>query len=730
MRGLKLWLVGVVSAIALWALFAMLGGPLPATAQAEPMAQRSAVSAAAQWLIERHQNEDGGFTAFSQGAGEAPSDVAGTVDAMLALASAGYNVAAPYAGRQSAPLDFLRASPGDLASYAGQSGAAAGKLILALSAGGENPRTFAGYDLTISLTQHLSPSGQYGIVSAYEQALAIMAQTVVSDTTPPAAVEWLLSAQEQQGDFAGSWDDGFGTEGNIDATAMAVMALAATQDGDVDEALATARNFLLESQLDDGGWGYAPGLPRSANSTALAIQALSALDEDYASAQSAWSSADGSPLETLLGWQSASGAFQADFGAGPADDFFTTVQALPAVSGRPYPLPAPYEAVRHALSCLQTMRDAENRGWPEFAGAGPSAGGTARALRALVMAGEDVDGAAWAVDDLTPLELLRDLTPAYIESGRGGRLGVIMRSADMAGADVTSFGGIDLELQMGGYLSPTGEYDDTSFGPYSHALAILGLLSAGLQPDGLAMSWLLEAQAEDGGWGDVDATAASVQALALAADSAYQEAIAGGLQSLRQSQLADGGWGFDLPASVNSTSEVAQALVAAGENPFGPAWSVAADGRLRNGQDVALAQQGSNGCWPNLFGEGDDPYATTDGIILLSLQPPNGPFAAEAGEADGAGVDAAEAPATAEATATPDIIISATEFVASPTAEPGPLDDEIISAEGDDDGHSAATPATNVETTADDPGGLIWWIVSGVVLLLLAMLYFRKSSNN
>ena len=53
-----------------------------------------ALLSAADWLISAHQNEDGGFSSFSIGADSAPSDVGGTVDALLALASADADYAA------------------------------------------------------------------------------------------------------------------------------------------------------------------------------------------------------------------------------------------------------------------------------------------------------------------------------------------------------------------------------------------------------------------------------------------------------------------------------------------------------------------------------------------------------------------------------------------------------------------------------------------------------------
>lgn len=748
MRGFRI-LVGALSGgLLLCALLLTLGGAKQVAAgarslQSEPegegQVQRDAVGATVRWLVEMHQNEDGGYTAFSQGAGVGPSDVAGTVDAILALASTGHNVNASYPGLENTPLAYLEENTEAVAAYAQQNGAATGKLILALSAAGRDARTFGGHYLAISLTQHLSPTGQYNVVSPFEQALALMAHSVITDSVPEQAVSWLDAAQASEGELAGSWDDGFGTQGSTDATAMALMALVAVDAVEHAEAIAAARTFLMENQLEEGGWGYAPGLPASANSTALAIQALSALGEDFYSADSPWAAGGVSPLQALLGWQSSSGAFQADFGDGPLDDFFTTIQALPALTGRPYPLPARGEAAQQALACLLQMRDGESGGWPEFAGAGPSAGGTARAIRAIAAAGVDVSGVE-AGEGEAPLQALRTLTPAYLEEGRGGRLGAVLLGAASGGADVRNFGGVDLVLRMSDYLSPTGEYDNTAFGPYSHAQAMLGLLSAGAAVDPSAMEWLRQAQGEDGGWGDADATGISLQVLAMASEEGDGEAIDAAIAYLHSTQQSDGGWGFALPSSVNSTSVAAQGLTAAGENPFEPGWSVVVSGTLQNSADLAMAQQGANGCWPNLFGEGDDPYATTDGIILLTLDPAFGSVGQPDVDAD---PEAAEDEATEEAsdpmpepTPTETLIVEATEVVPSPTAEPDVAVGEAT---------AAATPeATAVaeETTGHDalaeeaaaspgesPNTLWFWIAGAFVLMILVMAYFRYTNR-
>lgn len=733
MRGLRLFWGAVVAAFLLSALFSALR-EAHAAAQVQPEAQLGAVDAAAQWLVKEHQNEDGGYTSFSTGAEEAPSDVGGTADAILALASAGYNVGAPYPGRAKSPVDFLQENPDDVAAYAAQSGGANGKLVLALTAAGQDPRDFGGYDFTISLTQHLSPTGQYNVVSPYEQGLAMLALNAVREPVAAEAIEWLLSMQAQDGEFAGSWDDGFGTMGNTDATAMAIMTMVAVGDETHEDSLDAARDYLSAQQLESGGWGYASGLPESANSTALAVQALRVLGEDFYSADSEWAAGGVSPLAALLAWQSESGALQADFGDGPADDFFTTVQALPALAGRAYPLPARHEAARQAISCLATLQDADSGGWEEFPGTGPNAGGTSRAIRAIVAYGADPAGEMWAPGDQGAVEALEALAPEYLQGGRGGRVGIVMRGATVVGEDVEDFGGLNLPVSMTNYLSPTGEYDNTAFGPFSQAQAMLGLLAADQQVDPSADEWLLSAQGEDGGWGDADATGISLQVLALLDDGAHEDAIAQALDSLRAIQQTDGGWGFELPSSVNSTSEVAQGLTAVGENPFAPGWSVVVSGTLRNAADVGLSEQGDNGCWPNLFGEGDDPYATTDGIILLSLSPPWGadPESGPATETDAP----AEVAATAEAEETPEVVVEETEIVPSPTA-----DEEV--AEGAETPEPAAQPTeppSSVEEPAATPtmtpsevveeaGGVpLWiWVVAAIVLLALAGLFFALS---
>lgn len=290
----------------------------PAAASGDPAATGRAMA----WLIATHQNDDGGYASFSTGAGDAPSDVAGTLDALLALALG--------EGDTAEPMTYLEANAGAVNTLVAEGGGPAAKAVLGLAAAGANPADFAGHDLAAQLAGHLAESGAYGVEDAYNQALAMLATAATGEAVPDSAASWLVGKQAANG----SWDDGFGTVDNPDATAVAIMALLAAGRPADDPAIVAATEFLAGAQAGEGGWGYGAGLPASGNSTALVVQALNALGEDVAAADGRWTKDGRSPLATLLAFQGQSGAFQADFGDGPLDDFFTTVQAIPAAAGR------------------------------------------------------------------------------------------------------------------------------------------------------------------------------------------------------------------------------------------------------------------------------------------------------------------------------------------------------------------------------------------------------------
>ena len=295
---------------------------------------RAAVTRAAEWMVGTYQNDDGGYAAFSAGANQEPSSVAATLDAILALVAAGYDPAVAFPGRSATPYSYLTSNVDAVVDFAAADGGQAGKVVLALMAAGVEPRVFPAiegvesWDLVTVLSGHLEESGAIGAADPFKQSLAMLGLAAAGETIPDAAIEWLESRQAE----SGSWDDGFGTADSADTTALAIMALLAAGREPSDPSVQAAREFLAAGQVA-GGWEYGPGLGASANSTAVVMQALAALGEDFYTDSGPWMFDGRAPLDALLSYQGESGAFQADFGQGRFDDFYSTVQAIPAVSG-------------------------------------------------------------------------------------------------------------------------------------------------------------------------------------------------------------------------------------------------------------------------------------------------------------------------------------------------------------------------------------------------------------
>lgn len=595
--------LGLVLIIGIWVI---LDQNLDAAASRSQFTdQRDGLTAGVSWLIENNQNSDGGY-------GLPVSSPPSTLDPIIAIASAGYNPAVAYGDFTTSPIDYLAANSEALSEYVSGSGGSAGKAVLALVAANQNPRDFAGENWILKLTEQYTETGQYNTNDAYNQSLAILGVTAVNETVPSLAVTWLKGIQADNG----SWGDGFGTDNNPDTTALAIMAMASQGITPGDPALDKALDFLKSTQMPTGGWEYGSGYGENANSTALVIQALAANGQNFYDDKGDWSKNGRSPLTALMSWQNVNGAFQADFGSGLEDNLFATVQSLPALTGKPLPIPGRFEAAQMALSCLETLQDPVTGGWAQFAGFNVNAAGTSRAIQAISAVGEDPKSDLWTPGSVNAVDALETLTPDYLSSGRGGRVGIVMRGVVSAGApfDVSNFAGIDLPVLVSGYLSPTGEYDDTSFGVVAQNEAMLGLISAGFDVDPSAVDFLVNAQT-GGDWASPDGNGISLNTLSRLGIS-----LPDAISFLRSSQQGDGGWGFGIPSDPSSTSEIVQGLIQSGNNPFSPRWSKISAGKVVNAADAVMALQEENGCWPNLFGPGDDPFGTTDAIKLLAQQ--------------------------------------------------------------------------------------------------------------
>lgn len=278
--------------------------------------------------LQTQQNADGGF-----GSGFSPeSTVGSTADAVFAIIAAG---APPSSFDQdgNTPLTYLA----DHAATVDNAGDLA-KLILAIVAAGENPRTFGGVDSVARLEGMAGSDGRFLTQNDtfFSHILAVLAVASVERPLPEGAVAAIKDAQQETGAWA--WDGSASTDADTNTTAFAVQALVAAGEPTSSEAITGALDYYRSIQNADGGWPYQSpssfGTDTDANSTALTIQALIAAGQDPA----AWTSGEGNdPVSTLEAFQNESGAF-AWQAAVPDDNLLATVQALPALAGKAFPL--------------------------------------------------------------------------------------------------------------------------------------------------------------------------------------------------------------------------------------------------------------------------------------------------------------------------------------------------------------------------------------------------------
>jgi len=171
------------------------------------------------------------------------------------------------------------------------------------------------------------PEGLYGTADpefdgVWRQSLAVLAQRTQDLRPAPAAVGFLTGQQCADGGFAAYRADVAepcdAAAEDTNATAAAVQALSAA--GGERKAVDKGVAWLKKIQNEDGGWGFNPGGPTDANSTAVVVGALAAVGEEPAK-----TAADGgsSPYDALAALQLGCDAKKAERGAyayQPEDD--------------------------------------------------------------------------------------------------------------------------------------------------------------------------------------------------------------------------------------------------------------------------------------------------------------------------------------------------------------------------------------------------------------------------
>jgi prenyltransferase beta subunit len=574
-------------------IVALTGRPLPLAGR------RVAATEGLEWL-RTQQSDDGSF-----------GNVGLTAQAVLAIGAAGERPTTWRSPSGASALDYLAANL-DQFDKAGKTG----RLLSAVAAASQNPYSFGGQDVIQKLMAFYdSATGQFdGAGNVIEHALAIMGLESAWGTTPPEAVEWLKA--HQNGD--GGWGWAVGAESDTNSTALALQALIAAGEPVSSTAVMAAVPYLTGQQNNDGGFPWVKpspwGTDSDANSTSTVVQGLLAAGEDPAS--SAWTrtlTATGAitltwrtPYESLMGFQTADGAFQWQLGMGA--DLLATVQSIPALLRASFPQRGSHlRAVQDALAWLKAQQQADGS-FP--AAAGHDADATVDVVFAVACAGGDPED--WSLaEGPSMLDYLESVAPEYATNATAtARLVLAALCGDRDPAD---FGGLDLVGDLAGrWNEATGSYGSN---PGDQEWALLAMSALGEEIRSAALEWLRGQQQRNGGFqgpGQLTTTAGEPMTSTVVGDA---------VGYLRSQQSPTGGFPppeADAPnADAASTAYCIQALVAGGEDPLGTRWTV----QGRTPLDDLLRFQLPSGAFERETGAGESIAATARSIPGMLSKP-------------------------------------------------------------------------------------------------------------
>ncbi len=286
-------------------------------------------------------------------------------------------------------------------------------------------------------------------------------------------------------------------------------------------------------------------------------------------------------------------------------------------------------------------------------------------------------------------------------------------AAAAAGADLTSFGGVNLIEKVRSFQRPAGNIGDAV---NSNAFGMLALRAAGLEVPAGAVAWHKSAQNANGGWGNSpgaasnpDMTAASVMALRAAGVGAGDPSIISALNYLRSIQAQDGGFSFQAGVSdAAATAWCVQAIVAVGQDPSGAQWS-------KNGAtpvSFLLSVQNPDGHFSWLPGRDMNPVWVTAYAVCALAGKPFPVAVAKSSPGQGGGTGNAESRGEAS-----DLNVASSEVGA---------DTSLQGAEGEDLNNKGIAEESlefdDLEESREGKGiaTIAWWIAAAVLILFLA----------
>lgn len=207
--------------------------------------------------------------------------------------------------------------------------------ILAITAMGQNPRTFGSTDY-VSVLKDFHKENQIGDATTINDDIfgilaLISAGEEAGDPTIADAKNFILTHQNNNG----GWGFTLTSDPDTNITSSAIVALVAAGVSGSDPRIQNALSFLQNTQNDDGGFPYSPGTGSDSSSTAWVLWALNSLNIAPAS----WTKSSNTPISFLESNQADTGYFK--FQSKSSEDNFsavTTAYAVIALQGKSLPI--------------------------------------------------------------------------------------------------------------------------------------------------------------------------------------------------------------------------------------------------------------------------------------------------------------------------------------------------------------------------------------------------------
>ncbi|OQY45327.1 MAG: hypothetical protein B6242_10710 [Anaerolineaceae bacterium 4572_78] len=285
-------------------------GITPPNITTETLAARAGL----QWL-KSWQHDDGSIN----------GQFGSSVDALLAIGAMNDDLSNWTSTAGNTILDYVKNSARENLDTSGN----IGKLAMAVASVHADPRNFAGLDLVISMTAHLDTTTYVYGSTNWDQALSILGLKASGEIIPITTSQVLIDRINDDGGWG--WMAEIGSDTN--STAIVLQALVSSRQSVTATAIISGLAYIESARNADGGFSYVPDSSSEVNSTAYVVQGLLATGQYPLQVNDTWAMTN--PISFLLNQQESDGGF---IYVQPPANLLATMQAIPALTGKPFPI--------------------------------------------------------------------------------------------------------------------------------------------------------------------------------------------------------------------------------------------------------------------------------------------------------------------------------------------------------------------------------------------------------